>query len=106
MLSRSLEKGDFPASIRAQLIDDALFLGRRGYMNYEFALNMTRSLSAYGETEFIVWNTVLRHFSYVEIIMNSTDDSSMEKPRSMLKVQINYENYTYNYKSLWKDDSL
>lgn len=87
MLARSLEKGDFPASIRAQLIDDALFLGRRGYMNYEFALNMTKSLATYGESEFIVWNTVLRHFSYVEIIMNSLDDSSKEKPYSMFKVQ-------------------
>lgn len=88
MLSRSLEKGDFPARIRAQLIDDALFLGRRGYMNYEFALNMTRSLTTNGEREFIVWNTVLRHFSYVEIIMNSLDDSGMEKPCSMLKVHL------------------
>lgn len=90
MLKNSLRKGDFPPTIRAQLLDDALFLGRRGYLNYEFALNLTKTLSEYGEREFIVWNTVLRHFSYIESILFSIDEKTLEKHRNLFYVRINF----------------
>lgn len=86
LLKNSLDRGDLPPAIRAQLLDDALFLGLRGRMNYELALNLTRSLMVNDEKEYVVWYTVLRHFEYVENMMVSVNDRTLNKFISMLKV--------------------
>lgn len=90
MLRKSLLDGDLPSNVRAQLMDDALFLARSNYLNYEVALDLVRTLPVYGEKEFIVWNTVLRHLTYVENIINSIEDANFEKQRILFKVWILY----------------
>lgn len=85
LLKEALGNGEFPEIVRAQLIDDALFLGRKGSLGYEFALDFTSHLAGYKEKEYIVWNTVLRHLNYIRNILLARVDftsSPLQETRS------------------------
>lgn len=52
---------------RAQLIDDALYLARAGYLSYKVSLQITTYLSK--ETDYIPWYAAVRAFDYLDSVL-------------------------------------
>ena len=55
---------------RAQLIDDALNLARKGLLEYELALDITSYL--HKETEYVPWSAALSGLQYLDDMLTRT----------------------------------
>lgn len=84
MLKKSLHNKEFPPMIRAQLFDDALYFGRKGMLDYAFALNLTLYLGDFTETDYTVWKSALRHLNYIQNLLIHADDNSGGKYESKI----------------------
>lgn len=80
MLKRAFESGNLPRTTRAQLLDDALFFGRKGILDYTFVMDMTKILGYYIETEYTVWKPLLRHLNYIRNILIMQEGSTENDP--------------------------
>ncbi|XP_065214837.1 aminopeptidase N-like isoform X2 [Planococcus citri] len=83
LLQRAVQNGEFPDIVRSQLIDDALFFGRKGMLDYDFALDFISYFAGYREKEYTVWSTVLRHMNYIRhILLENETVSEISNSRS------------------------
>lgn len=92
MLRTSCLRGGFPAEVRAQLIDDALFLARKGLLSYDFVMEFTKKLLSL-ETDYVVWNAALHHFDYMRSVIYMDQDQMYAHQRALFQVQIMYNFY-------------
>ncbi|XP_065214844.1 aminopeptidase N-like isoform X2 [Planococcus citri] len=84
MLQRSAERGELPADVRAHLVDDALFLARRGQLSYDFAMDFTKSLLKL-EKDYVVWNTALHQFGYMRSAIMIDGEQKYEDQRLLFE---------------------
>lgn len=99
MLKKSLYHKEFPTIIRSQLFDDALYLGSKGMLDYNFALNLTLYLSDFSETNYFVWKPVLRHLHYIQNLLIHADDNSGSKYESKIFIFFQVRRY-YKYEQV------
>lgn len=90
MLRKGLETGVFPAEVRAQLVDDALFLARRGLLHYDFAMDLAK-VTLSQEKEYVVWNSALHHLQYLKNIIDVSNDNDYEDQQFLMQVHYRFD---------------
>ncbi len=86
LLKAELKTSSFPDIIRAQLLDDALFFGRKGLLDYSFALDMTKHLADFRFKKYEVWAPVLRHLSYIRNLISIDERPDLWAPFKVCKL--------------------
>lgn len=93
-LKNAYKNGIFPDAVRAQLLDDALFLGRNGLLNHEFSLDMMNLMLKRGEKQYIVWRPVFRHLKYLRGMMKEIDETKMKSRETSIRFKVSVGNYS------------
>ena len=83
LLKHAYEKGVLPETVRAQLLDDALFMGRKGLLDHEFSLDMMNLLRIHREDQYVVWRPVFRHLKYIHEMTKEANDMKVSEGTSL-----------------------
>ena len=97
LLKNGYSRGHFPEIVRAQLLDDALFLGRKGILDHEFSLDMMNLLMEHREDQYVVWRPIFRHLKYVQEMMREIDNTKeTESNKTSIYFKVGFTWTTYN----------